>query len=174
MARYMSTYDNDVLLALVRLLAPEDATLVEEVRLAMNDPETYISTFYDRLDVYGISKPIDSLPWIALTDGLPVRSLLSNIDWKERCDVVIDEINTLINRNNQSCSLEKGMSLDDMVSDELLKSLGSRLVACGLALISLDLDSDNYPVSVVTHDKVSDVQDLVRRSGYGNMVWWKN
>jgi hypothetical protein len=67
------TTDHNRLLPLAELLLPDDATLKQEVDLAIKQPAHYVSRFQERLRRRGIGEAVPALPWLALIDGLQAR-----------------------------------------------------------------------------------------------------
>jgi len=170
----MPIHDTNALVAVARVLLPEDTTLLEEIHMAVHTPGLYIKTFWECLDHRGISEPIDDLPWIALTDGLCARSRLYEADWKEAAHTIMQAIHTMIRVQGGDWLYDGAILPEDTVSDELLRKLGDDLIVYDFALISLDLYADSYPLSVVHRDQVTTIQRLVQQTGYGTTVWWKH
>jgi hypothetical protein len=168
-------HDSGKLIELAHFLAPDDPSLAEEVRLAVDRPGDYAGKFAERLHGRRIEGPIEDLPWIALADGLGDRDLLREIDWKEaHADVTwkLDQLTALRPALPDRWTWLDGAEWADKIPEAFLPAIGKHLLQGGLALVTFDIDSDSYLLMVLPTDRVQEGQDLAERAGYGTISQW--
>ena len=54
-----------------------------------------------------------------------------------------------------------------------LPAIAARLAAEGLTVVTLDIDSDSYPMMVLLADQVGTCQRLAQLAGYGTVTDWR-
>jgi hypothetical protein len=171
----MPVHDNGKLIELAHFLAPDDPSLLEEVRLAVDRPGDYAGKFAERLHQRGIEGPIEDLPWIALADGLGERDLLREIDWKEAHEDVtwkLDQLTALRPPRPDRWTWLDNAEWADKIPEAFLPAIGKHLLESGLALLTFDIDSDSYLLMVLSADRVAECQHLAERAGYGTISQW--
>ena len=148
-----------------RALVPDDAdALWSEVEQALNEPEHYYSRFADDLANRGIESPDAVSPWLALVDGLQRRGQLHEMDWKLDMGDVIWGVQQL------QSSRQRGLSLDALADSkatghDALMEAGVHLRSQGVALVTFDIDSDSYPLSLLAQEDVKPLEELANRVG---------
>lgn len=165
----MTSFDNAKLYELVEELAPADPSLLDEVRLAVEDPADYVRRFRERLALRGISKSEPELPWIALVDGLAERGCLAEFDWREDPGAVLDGLDDLLGEDALDWDSILTEEEEELPCGELLQWVARHLRARGLALVCLDIQSDCYPVLAVPIERLGRIQRLPVESGYGKI-----
>jgi hypothetical protein len=163
------SFDNTKLYELVEKLAPNDLSLLDEVRLAVDDPADYVRRFRERLALRGISKPEPGLPWIALVDGLAERSRVVEFDWKEDPGAIMDGLDDILGEDSLDWDSIITEDEEELPCEEFLQLVGRRLRERGLALVCIDIQSDCYPVLAVPIERLGRVQQLSAESGYGKI-----
>jgi hypothetical protein len=152
---------------LCQLLLPDDEGLKAEVRQAYESPEAYLDRFRERLEERGIREPIADLSWIALVDGLAARGRLAEVDWREEPgDVVwnLERIATPPDPSRWDWAAEEALA--ELATEEFLRCAGERLSQHGLALASLDIRSDNYPLVLVDLALIERARGLASSAGH--------
>jgi len=163
---------------LAKELAPGDPSLVEQLRLAVEQPSEYFTRFRKRLAQHGIkewvpeSGAMRKLAWIALVEGLAERDLLLNLYWSEHAGTVVEELNQFLGDNavDWEAVWPEGEDEYTLHCEEVLELAGKYLRKNGLALVVIDTDSDYYPVLAVPLKRLKRIQRLARESGYGMII----
>jgi hypothetical protein len=171
----MPSYDSGKLLELAHLLVPDDPTLVEEVRLAVIDADDYVRQYRERLHGRGIDAPIPALPWIALADGLSARDRLREIDWKAELEDItwnLDQLAALRPEQPDRWTWLEEEAWQDKMPEDVLPAIGNRLLQNGMALVTLDIDSDSYLLVVLPADRSQESRRLAQLAGYGEILRW--
>lgn len=169
----MARHDNSKLLDLAHYLSPDDRSLGEEVQLAVDRPDDYVRAYHERLNWRGIEAPIPALPWIALVDGLMARDRLCEIDWKEPPGDVtsnLDRLAALRPEQPGRWTWLAGAEWQGKLPEDFLPAIGKHLLEKGMALITLDIDSDSYPLMILPADRVQESQRLAALAGYGKIL----
>jgi hypothetical protein len=158
---------------LARQLLAADPSLAEEVRLALVSPDEYVRRFQQQLSRRGIENPRSDLPWIALVNGLEARGRLHELDWKEAPEDVAWKIDQLLpDRPVQPDRWAWLAEWEDKLPHELLPAIAARLAEEGLAVLTIDIDSDSYPLLVLPVGQVEECQRLAQVAGYGTITDW--
>ncbi len=165
----MMPFDNAKYYELVEELAPDDPSLLDEVRLAVDDPADYVRRFRERLALRGIRKPEPGLPWIALVDGLEERQRLAEFDWKEDPVAIMDGLDDILGEDSLDWDSILAEDEEKLPCHEFLPLVGRRLRERGLALVCVDIQSDCYPVLAVPIGRLERVRRLAAESGYGSI-----
>ncbi len=168
----MTSFDNTKLYELVEELAPNDPSLLDEVRLAVEDPaDYYVRQCRERFALRGISKSEPELPWIALVDGLAERGCLVEFDWREDSAAVLDGLDDILGEDALDWDSILTEDDEELSCGELLQRVARHLRARGLALVCLGIQSDCYPVVAVPSERLERVQRLAVESGYGKIEY---
>jgi hypothetical protein len=166
----MAAHDNDKVFSLAQRLCPEEGTLVDEVKLAVADPQAYVRRFARRLALRGVKKPLAELPWIALVDGLSARGRLEEIDWREEPDAIMEAVDELLGDDALDWDWVEEEELEEAPTEEFLRRVGDHLYKSGIALAFLDIGADCYPLTAIDRKELKSVQRLAEGSGYGKVV----
>ena len=62
---------------------------------------------------------------------------------------------------------------EEKLPHDLLPAIAARLAAEGLTVVTLDIDSDSYPMMVLPVDQVARCQQLAQLAGYGTIADWR-
>jgi hypothetical protein len=168
-------YDSVKLFELARYLVPDDPSLVQEVREAVEHPRDYVQRYAERLSNRGIDKPMAALPWIALADGLQARDRLREVDWKDNAEEVawnLDQLSALKPPRAERWTWLEAPPWDKAIPEQSLPAIGKRLRQEGLALVTLDIDSDSYLLMVLAPERVDEARRLAAAAGYGKIATW--
>lgn len=174
----MSDNRSYYLALLCQQLAPGDRTLVDEVDLAIRNPQRYVATFNKRLTRRGIypgdNTERPSLPWIALLDGLAQRGHLAEIDWKEGASNTKRSIDSLLAADRaQDPEVWGWMNNDDWEDAPtiaFLHAVAGHFIKRGLLLAYLAYPSDSYPLILLDPQQLRGLQVLAQQAGYGAVV----
>jgi predicted DNA-binding WGR domain protein len=165
------------LLELAALLGRDQArSLLEEIELARSAPESYLARFSERLAGRGIGTVRPDLAWFALIDGLLARRLMTEIDWKESPEEVMDHLLPLDpgrKRAPWKAYLRACAALDpatEPMAAAYLDVAGDGLRARGLALICLEISGDSSPVTILPAAEVERALALARDAGLGEII----
>jgi hypothetical protein len=152
---------------LAKLLCDDD-TLLDEIGVAWNEPERYVTARAERLSDRGIEKPIPQLAFIALVDALQARKRCVEIDWRADPRDMVKAVRTLL-RGFQRKGWKPPRLEDGVELAELLSVVGSSIEGMGLSLCHLDHQSDSYAlVLMATHD-VNAATELALSSDVGRL-----
>ena len=144
-------------------LVPDDVEgLWAEVQLALTEPALYHSRFTDDLEDRGIYDAQGVRPWLALVDGLQRRGQNCELDWKLDMGDLVWNLKQLKSVQQQAISLD-ALEESEAEGFDALQEAGSFLQTQGLALLSFDIDSDSYPLSVVDNSAVEPLLGLAQR-----------
>lgn len=163
----------DLLLELSRLLCDE-GSLESEIRLAENQPLNYLGQFSDSMQERGIESAIPELPWIAMVDGLARRNLLIELDWKDDPEELIETSMKLLEDHHRFSAISENLlKLEPYVDEdieEFLPQLNRKLLPYKVQLARLDIDSDSYPLAIISLEDVVRAKELALASGYGKII----
>jgi len=163
--------DNDALAALARLLSGDAASLVDEIALAIERPRDYVDRFAEALKRRGITRrnfEPRELPWIALVDGLIARKRLQEIDWRAHGDELADALGVIA--HDQDWRWVAADEWRDKTAGDRLAEVEKRLTPNGLALVSVDIGGDCYPLMALPAGQADEAAALARRAGYGRII----
>ena len=156
-------------MALGQALALDDRDeLWGEVRQAIEEPAQYLDRFADELINRGMDEPEHVTPWLALVEGLQRRRQNFEVDWKLNMDDVIWALRVLQTVQQRALDLQ-ALAGSKALNHEALQEAGDYLRSQGLSLVSIDIDSDCYPLSVLESSAVAPLQALAERVG-GKLV----
>lgn len=165
--------DFNALQQLSQLLSPEDASLTKEVLQSAIMPNDYIKQFADKLLQRGIVKPINSLPWIALVDGLQRRKRLIELDWKEYPDRFITVVSELLPEVEAGQKAREALhslkAQDDEQPYEILHRIDKVLHAYNFSLMIIDINADCYPLCIIPQKDYDSAEKLAQKAGYGQL-----
>lgn len=152
-------------MALGQALALDDRDeLWGEVRQAIEQPAQYLDRFADELVNRGMDEPAHVTPWLALVEGLQRRSQNVELDWKLNMDDTIWALQQLRTVQQRGLDLQ-ALAGSRALNHEALQEAGDYLRRQGLALVSIDIDSDSYPLSVLEASAVAPLQALGAQVG---------
>jgi hypothetical protein len=139
-----------------------------EVRQAIEQPAQYLDRFADDLVNRGMDEPEHVTPWLALVEGLQRRGQNFELDWKLNMDDAIWALQQL--QAVQQRGLDwQALAGSKALNHEALQEAGDYLRSQNLGLVSFDIDSDSYPLSVLEASAVAPLQALAQRVG-GKLV----
>ncbi|GAB2821194.1 hypothetical protein GCM10027276_24080 [Comamonas piscis] len=160
-------------LALGQALALDDSDeLWAEVRQAIEQPAQYLDRFDNDLVKRGMDEPEHVTPWLALVEGLQRRGQNFELDWKltmEDAIWVLQQLQAVQQRGLDWQALAGSKALNHGA----LQDAGDYLRGQSLSLVSFDIDSDSYPLSVLETSAAAPLQGLAERIG-GKLVLLHN
>ena len=138
--------------------------LSDEVHLAREDPSAYFAQHADDLGNRGIVEPAHVTTWLALVDGLQRRDLNVEVDWKVDLEELVLSLATLQMATQQKLRFGT-LASGDSFGEAALAQASAWLQSRGIALVSLDINSDCYPLSLMAIEEVALLQPLVAQVG---------
>lgn len=153
---------------LLTKLAPGAKSVHARVRLAIDDPETYAKKFRSKLeDRNAEDDPID--PWLQFVDALEDASLEWAVDWKASADDVVHALTQVLKKKKLKPALltsvyDPGAHLSTRTND-FIAWCGRALSAHGLAVVSLDIESDSFELTVIPTKDLSELQRAAKKAG---------
>jgi hypothetical protein len=166
--------DGGEVIELASNLMAEDPSLAQEVQLAIVSADEYVSRFQERLRARGINKPQSDLPWIALVNGLEDRGRVRELDWKEAPEDVAWKIDHLLANQPPQPGRWAWMASaewEDKLPHDVLPAIAARLAEEGFTVVTIDIDSDSYPVMILPISQVGECQRLAQLAGYLITDW---
>jgi hypothetical protein len=166
-------HDHAALLALCAEVLPEDPSLVEEVRLAIQQPAVYWATIQPRQRLQLSSEsPPPELPWLALLNGLLARGHLDLLDWRASLEEMMAAVDGLL--RSRPPDPRRWAWVDEATwaqatTDQFLAVVGDYLLAQSLVLTFFPLDADMYPLAVIEQERLPALQRLAALTGYGDI-----
>jgi uncharacterized RDD family membrane protein YckC len=141
-----------------------DPALWAEVRSALTTPQEYLAAFGDRLANRGIESADEVSPWIALVDWLDENDRLVELDWKSSSGDLVDYLSTLP-------PLATGVDLSPVAAENVAFGFAVQRANAILArsfrtLLFLDIDSDSYPLALVSAEAAPRIQQLAVAVGH--------
>jgi len=141
-----------------------DPALWAEVRSALATPQEYLAAFGDRLANRGIESADEVSPWIALVDWLDENDRLVELDWKSSSGDLVDYLSTLP-------PLATGVDLSPVAAENVAFGFAVQRANAILArsfrtLLFLDIDSDSYPLALVSAEAAPRIQQLASAVGH--------
>ncbi|MCS4293129.1 hypothetical protein M2375_001335 [Comamonas sp. BIGb0152] len=156
-------------MAFAQALVPDDAQgLWGEVQQALEHPAQYLDRFAAELANRGMNEPAHVTPWLALVEGLQWRGQNYELDWKLNMDDAIWALQQLKAVQQRALPLQALAGSAALGHDALLEA-GDYLRSQGLSLVSIDIESDCYPLSVLETSAVAPLQALAQKVG-GKLV----
>ncbi len=149
---------------LCETLCPGDGSLYEEVRQAEASPRDYLARFREALLDRGIERAAEVEPWLALVDGLARRERLQEFDHRLHAETLADGLEQLHPAQQQAIVLTQ-LRKNDKRGEALLQAAAEELGAWRLGLLSLDIASDSYPLTMAPLDDVATVTRLASSLG---------
>ena len=152
---------------LALLLSEGDESLSADVVLSEIDPVAYVRTHAEELELRGISKPIDGLPWIALIDGLENRGKLIELDWKESGEMFVNAVIKLL-ENEKSLEQTRDSLNSINVKDsrkvaDVLEQIDQILAPCGYSIVLIDIYADCYPIALAQRLSITSIMEIADR-----------
>ncbi len=162
----------EYLLELVSIFT-SDTSLLKEVELAIDNPGQYVKNYSSLLQERGITKPIENLLWLALVNGLSIRKLLYELDWKDDPEELVNvTLNLTVNRPNYNSIKDTLSEIKPLLGDdieEFLPIFNNSLEKEGVQLVWLDIDSDSYPLTIIDAKNLKVAQQLALKAGFGRI-----
>lgn len=139
-----------------------DPGLWAEVRLAHEQPSGYLDRFRVRLGHRGITTIDGVSPWIALVDWLDEHYRLVELDGTNSSHDLADDLSTL--------PLLDGVDLRPIAAESVplgfaVPRANTVLARNFYTLLYLDIDSDAYPLALVSTEASARVQEIAARLG---------
>jgi hypothetical protein len=155
-------------------LADAEATqrVSERLALVLRDPEAYLEEFADELQERDITVaiPVQELRDVALIDALLSEELLWEADMNDPLADLVYGINETLTAQGRSERLEES-ARQTATGPEALDAVQDALEPLGLALVLFRLDSDAYPLSVLSNEQAEEARQLAQELGFGIAVY---
>lgn len=150
---------------IVEVLCPGDRTLLDDIVLALKQPDKYLAKFDDELYERGIEDPKEVDVWLALIDGLESRNCLADVDWKNSgADLAwnFNQLSISKQRKLDWRGLEKA-GPDYKTTPEFADEIERVLKSAGLIAVFLVYSGDSYALCFVESSKVKALQQSAHR-----------
>ena len=168
----------DALNAFVQLftLADVAATQRIEARLALvlSDPAAYQAQYAEELAERSITTalPTQELRDVVLIDALLSEDLLWESDWKDSAADMAEGLQEILTQQKRELSLTIAQPRGNYhFGPEQLDDVQDALEPLGLALVLFTLDSDSFPLGVVSDAQAEDARSLAKELGFTLMVY---
>jgi hypothetical protein len=157
-------------------LADTEATQRVSARLALvlRDPEAYLEQFAEELQERDITAaiPEQELRDVALIDALLSEELLWEADEQDPLADLVYGINETLAEQGRAERLdESALSRQTATGPEALDAVQDALEPLGLALVLFRLDSDAYPLSVLSNEQAEEARQLAQELNFGIAVY---
>ncbi|MEA4907154.1 MAG: hypothetical protein VB089_06035, partial [Anaerolineaceae bacterium] len=116
--------------------------------------------------------PQPGLAFIAFVDGLWERGYLKEISWQEEPQDLVANLQPMIERalpGQFDWSWLNYAVWEDQTTDLLLRAIGARLYQQGYLLVSIDMDTDTYPVFLVPAAQWDACRRLALQAGLSHL-----
>ncbi|MBG9792935.1 hypothetical protein ABD76_10715 [Paenibacillus dendritiformis] len=157
------------LLNLSKRLSLGSNEILQNVRLAVDNPSKYFHENRNRLDERNIDELTEELPWIALVDELIENGFAFEVDWKESNYRICEIIDVLLEKKSFSLLewqwADEG-NYDELSTAEFLHEVSQRLKAHSISLAYVDIDSDSYVLIVVPVQEIESLKMLALAAGH--------
>jgi predicted DNA-binding WGR domain protein len=143
------------------------AKVAAEVAMSVDDTAAYVEKFGKRYETLEDAEYAE-VPWLGLIESLDAHGRLAEVDWKEAGTEVrawLEQIGGAPAKRALKPTHADDETLDERATHEALALFGRLLGAAKLALVSLDKESDSYPLMVVPAGRVAALHKLARGAG---------
>lgn len=155
---------------LIALITPEYAqeAVKNNVDLAQNNPQAYFAQYQNDLLERSIISANDVTPWIALVDALQNAGVLYECDWKmdgEELVYCLQEMAKPLALEFNPHVLQALEKQDIDTTHSFSKSI-TQLLAPDYIAVFLDIDSDSYPLMIISKTILKPAQKLAKQCGH--------
>jgi hypothetical protein len=146
--------------------------ITERLALVLRDPVTYQKQYAAELAERDIitELPAQELRDVVLIDALLSEDLLWESDWQDPAADTAEGLNDILAQQKRAGKLRLANSRSTSGPD-LLDAAQDALEPLGLALVLFTLDSDSYPLSVVTDEQAPEARRLAQELGFTLTVY---
>jgi hypothetical protein len=162
----------------VQLFTLSDAEATQRVSqrlaLVLRDPATYLEQFAEELQERDITVaiPEQELRDVALIDALLSEELLWEADEQDSLTDLVYGINETLTEQGRSERIDEPTSARQTATGpDALDAVQDALEPLGLALVLFRLDSDAYPLSVVSNEQADEARHLAQELNFGIAVY---
>jgi hypothetical protein len=166
--------NQDNLTQFIQLFTLADAAATQriEARLALvlRDPATYQTQYAEELAERGMEAalPAQELRDVSLIDALLSEDLLWESDYQDPAAETAEGLNDILERQQRPERLRLTAAGR---GPEALDTLQETLELLGLALVLFTLDSDSYPLSLVSDMQAEQARNLAQQLGFELAVY---
>lgn len=160
------------LLELCQYLLPEDPTLEQEVRLSIENPDTFLSQIKYILRDWIENEPItEEIPLYTLIHGLYQRGLIFELTARRSAETMELSTNQLFTELQAHQSPPGIYPLKDSMHfvDAMLAMTGHYFIQNDYMLAEIRLPSDTSVITLIPQDVADKCSELMQRSGYGDL-----
>ena len=168
----------DSLTAFIQLFTLTDAAatqrISERLALVLRDPAVYQEEFAEELAERDIvtDLPKQELRDVALIDALLSEGLAWESSMREHTEALAEGLNEILTLQRRKSLLdESALASRRNNGPEILDDLQDALEPLGLALVLLTLDSDSYPLTLVSDAQAEDARQLAKELGFELAVY---
>ena len=147
--------------------------MAERLALVLRDPAAYRAQYAAELAERGMEGilPAQELRDVALIDALLSEDLLWESDWQDPTADTAGGLNDILEQQGRPERLRLASSRHAASGPELLDTMQDALEPLGFALVLLTLDSDAYPLSLVSDEQAEEARNLAKELGFSVTVY---
>ncbi|MFT3713169.1 MAG: hypothetical protein QM817_36405 [Archangium sp.] len=153
---------------LLERLAPAAKNTHARARLALEKPDQYAKKFRQQLEDRNVEdEPVDA--WLQLVDALGDAKLAFGVDWKASAEDIAFALGEVLKTKKLplkflTAPYDAAAHLSTR-TDQFIAWCGRALSAHGLSVISLDIESDSFELTVVPRSDVAVLQRAAKTLG---------
>ena len=158
----------EVLLLLGRILDPDDASLSDSLKLAVQSPKAYLEK-HPEMAERSVSASDKNLGWLALVDGLIAGKRATELDWRTTGEEATWSLSQLETYGRLSAKTREWLPSLDKQSFETvdyLRQLAAHAEGDGIIIAVMDIDSDSYVVLLLQKDQYKKASEAATKLGY--------
>lgn len=128
-----------------------DADTAAKLNSCIDDPRAYYDENAEIYKERGVASDTDEdiIIWLGIVDILIEQGKLFEFDYSVECEDFIYGINEI---NNYDLAMEENCLDEDADITEWLEILHNEWVQSGFVIAGMDIDSDSYPIFIISKD----------------------
>jgi hypothetical protein len=158
----------EVLLLLGRVLDPDDASLHDALKLAVESPGKYFEKHPEMAD-RSVSPESENLGWLALVDGLMFRKLATELDWRtsgEEATWSLSQLKTYARLSPKTRAWLPSLDGQSFETVDYLRQLAAHADGDAVIVAVMDIDSDSYVVLLLQKEQYKKASEAAAKLGY--------
>jgi len=158
----------EVLLLLGRILDPDDGSLRDALKLAVESPAAYLERHPETRE-RSASPSNKSLAWLALVDGLIARHEATELDWRttgEDGSWSLSQLKTYSRLSPETRAWLPTLDKESFATVDYLRKLATHADGDGVIVAVMDIESDSYVVLLLQKDQYKQASEAAAKLGY--------